>query len=506
MSNKYINSNNFLFKILFCIFPFLLISGPFLPDLMVTLLSLYFLAHCFCNKKFFFLRYRLILLFFAFYLYLNINSFFINFSSVSIATSIPYIRMILFAIFIAYLFKEIIDLKKIIFFSLLASYLILLLDSFIQIITGQNIFGYPIINSRVASFFGDKLIMGSYVSRTLPILLAISYFENFKHSNFLRILCITVAGILVIFSAERTALFLYIMTALVYLVLLNNVKKIIYNVGLLGCIFSTIFFFKPSSLDRLYTHTFNQFKEKKGFLFSERHEMHFLTAYNMFVDKKYFGHGIKSFRYLCDDARYTVEEVISNNNKKFAPIDSYFYFVEKSHLTTAAVYFVKPSEKDKFEEIIKSKKPIDELFLNKYSIMYFPVKQYIFDIIESGTKVSKGNFVISHNDFSNGCNTHPHSSHLQILSELGLFGYLFLFVFFVYLIIIFITNVINFFLKQKNIINSNNQLYSAFIILGIIQSLFPIIPSGNIFNNWISCLLYFKLGFLFHYLYLYKKL
>jgi hypothetical protein len=94
--------------------------------------------------------------------------------------------MILFSIFFAYILEKILNLKKIIFYSFLFSYIILFFDSLIQIKTGQNLLGYPIVNGRVASLFRDKLIMGSYVARTLPILLAICYLENFKYNNFLK--------------------------------------------------------------------------------------------------------------------------------------------------------------------------------------------------------------------------------------------------------------------------------------------------------------------------------
>jgi O-antigen ligase len=414
--------------------------------------------------------------------------------------------MLLFSIFFAYLLNNIFNLKKIIFYSFLISYLLLFFDSLIQIKTGQNIFGYPIINSRVSSLFGDRLIMGSYVARTLPILIAISYIENFRNNNLLRFFCICMAGTLIFFSAERVSFFYYIMTVVIYLFLLNNKKNLIFVISLLVITFVTIFYFKPSSIDRLYKHTLNQMNQKKGSLFSERHEMHFLTAYKMFLDKKLIGHGIKSFRYLCDDPRYTVRQEIVNNNKKFSPIDGYFYlFIIESKIYAKAL-FVKESEKVEFEKIIKENINNLESFNEKYSIISFDFNGKILEQVDSGTLVKKGDFVISYAEYDNGCNTHPHSTHLQILSELGLFGYFFLIAFFIYLILILIkeTYYINWKKRSKN--TNKNSLYFVFIVLGVVQSLFPIVPSGNIFNNWISCILYFQLGFFFNYIYFIKKI
>jgi hypothetical protein len=107
----------YIFKLIFFFFPFFLISGPFLPDLMVVLMAIYFLFYCYLNKKFiFFFKNNVIICFLFFYFYININSLFSYLPLVSFSTSLPYIRMILFAIFFAYLLKKIVNLKKIIFF------------------------------------------------------------------------------------------------------------------------------------------------------------------------------------------------------------------------------------------------------------------------------------------------------------------------------------------------------------------------------------------------------
>ena len=49
-----------------------------------------------------------------------------------------------------------------------------------------------------------------------------------------------------------------------------------------------------------------------------------------------------------------------------------------------------------------------------------------------------------------------------------------------------------------------NNKYLAFysITLGIIVNLFPFLPSGNFFNNWISIILYYNIGI---YLYSYNE-
>lgn len=522
MVNFNLKFNTYLiFKLIFIFFPLFLISGPFLPDLTVVLMAIYFVYYCYLNKKFiFFFKKNLIIFFFIFYLYININSLFSYLPLVSFSTSLPYIRMILFAIFFAYLLKKIVNLKKIIFFSFIFSYFFLFIDSLIQINTGYNILGYPIVTERIASLFRDKLVMGSYVSRTLPILIAISYFETFKYEKFLRALSICLAGALVFFSAERVSMFYFFMTAFLYLILLPNKNFFFYYLTLLASLFLALIFFKPSSAYRLYNHTLHQINEKNLFLFSERHEMHFVTAYRMFKEKKFFGHGINSFRHLCDQEPYSTKDLIIKNNSKFSPIDGHYYFkkgfIDNKNFfyfipETANLEFLKKVQVledlrisgDKFETF-KALESFNSFIINN-SIINGVSSQIILHSIKSGSLVKNGEYVFAENDFENGCNTHPHSFHLQILSELGLFGYFFLFIFFFYLIYIFFKNFIDIFFKnKKKIKKKNNNLYCIFIVISLIQFLFPVLPTGNIFNNWLSVFFYFKLAFLFNFIY-YKK-
>ena len=93
------------------------------------------------------------------------------------------------------------------------------------------------------------------------------------------------------------------------------------------------------------------------------------------------------------------------------------------------------------------------------------------------------------------CSTHPHNILIQIISELGLIGltfYIFAGCFVLY----------NFFKLLINKKYTDQYLSFYAVTLGLIINLFPLIPGGNFFNNWISLILYYNIGF---YLYSYKK-
>tara|TARA_B100000900_G_C20595842_1_gene723361 strand:- start:1137 stop:2405 length:1269 start_codon:yes stop_codon:yes gene_type:complete len=93
------------------------------------------------------------------------------------------------------------------------------------------------------------------------------------------------------------------------------------------------------------------------------------------------------------------------------------------------------------------------------------------------------------------CSTHPHNILIQIILELGLIGL----VFYVVATVFVLYNFFKYIFKQKF-----NEDYLSFytITLGLIINLFPFVPGGNFFNNWISIMLYYNVGL---YMYSYKK-
>ena len=93
------------------------------------------------------------------------------------------------------------------------------------------------------------------------------------------------------------------------------------------------------------------------------------------------------------------------------------------------------------------------------------------------------------------CSTHPHNILIQIILELGLIGLFFYIIAAVFVLFNFFKSIF----KRKF-----NENYLSFytITLGLIINLFPFVPGGNFFNNWISIILYYNIGL---YMYSYKN-
>ena len=93
-----------------------------------------------------------------------------------------------------------------------------------------------------------------------------------------------------------------------------------------------------------------------------------------------------------------------------------------------------------------------------------------------------------------GCSTHPHNTYMQLLSEVGILGFLpviSIFLFSLYIIIIKLFS--NIFAK----VNYYTDLYMILQII-IFLNLFPFIPSGSFFNNWLSIIYFIPIGFLLY--------
>ena len=94
-------------------------------------------------------------------------------------------------------------------------------------------------------------------------------------------------------------------------------------------------------------------------------------------------------------------------------------------------------------------------------------------------------------DGKNVCNTHPHNTYIQVLSEIGILGFLFLitvlFYFCKYLLKHFLLR-----LDGKYYFND----FEICILSGIAIYLWPFVPTGNVFNNWLNIIMILNLPFL----------
>ena len=204
--SKFIQEKNFFFFIALCLYPWFLISGPLLSDVIAIILSIYYLYSLILEKKFDELKQPTFIIFFLFCLYISFNSIFFTQNKVSIQSSLFFIRFGFFAFAVSFLLNKNKDYLKYFLFSFILAFLLLFIDSIFQKIFGYNIIGIEMYHSvRVSSFFRDELILGSYTFKILPVILAFLYFIYRENAKKYSIIFVIISLIIILLSSEKTS-------------------------------------------------------------------------------------------------------------------------------------------------------------------------------------------------------------------------------------------------------------------------------------------------------------
>ena len=303
---KYSNTN----LIISSIIPFL-IWGPFFPDLIVSISALFFLFYVFKNKEFYFFNNKPLIIFFAFCIYCILLGLFVAEDMIlSFESSLFYFRIGVFSCFIWYLIDQDKKILTYFYYALILCFSALVIDGYIQYFTGTNLSGFKISGTRVSSFFGDELIMGSYLSRLFPLLFALFLVKKKQKFEiyFIGFLFILI-DILIFMSGERSAFFFLNLSTIFIIILIKEYQKfrLVTFIIAMFCVFvlslnSSAFnerMFKGPAEDMGLIES-----SKEAVIFSKAHDSLIRTAYNMFKDQPIFGHGPKMFRVICKDEKY----------------------------------------------------------------------------------------------------------------------------------------------------------------------------------------------------------
>ena len=102
-----------------------------------------------------------------------------------------------------------------------------------------------------------------------------------------------------------------------------------------------------------------------------------------------------------------------------------------------------------------------------------------------------------------GCTTHPHNYYFQTLAELGLVGVSLLFLGFLYLSFILFRQFLNIWILKKEKYYTPDHLLSLYSLTFIF--LWPLIPSGSFYNNWLNVMIFLPVPFIFYFRSIIKK-
>jgi len=289
----------------------LLIWGPFFPDLIVSLSSLVFLVYVFKDKLFFYFNKKPFIIFFIFCIYCILVSIFVaKDRMLSFESSLFYFRIGIFACLIWYLIEQNKRILSYFYYILVVCFSVLVVDGYFQFFSGFNIIGLPASGNRISSFFGEELIMGSYLSRLFPLLFAL--FVLRKNSKFevyyIGILFILI-DVLIYIAGERASFVFLNLSTLFIIILIKKYQKFRLITFVCALVIITGLTFSYNKLaDRMIFSTIQSLglvkESQKQNIFTPAHDSLIRTAYNMFLDKPILGHGPKMFRVICKDEKY----------------------------------------------------------------------------------------------------------------------------------------------------------------------------------------------------------
>ncbi len=325
---------------LLLIFPPALVSGPFLPDLILTIASIFFVIFLIINKKINFLNTDFSKIFLVFYAFILLSSIFSDEVLFSLKNTFFYIRFLIFSYLLRFLIIYEKNFFKLFIQSLMITLAIISIDAIIEYFRGSHwLFDksfYPEFEGsyRISGLFDEEFILGGFVLSFFPIVLFLQ-FKFIKKNNFLKysflITSILLFIITIIISGERATLaklILFLIIASIFTSIIKTFKRKIIFFILFALILFISIFSQPKLTQRIVFHTLNlvldtkndekigvdlslkEYFEKNDFknmnvkYFSKAHHDHAIVSFRMFNDKKIMGHGVKMFRFKCEEKKY----------------------------------------------------------------------------------------------------------------------------------------------------------------------------------------------------------
>ena len=313
---KTIENNDKLYFLILCFFPLSLILGNLIINIFIFLFTLSFTINF--KKNIFFLKNKVIYFFIFFLFSLIINLFF----SLNLENSFPRVikifSIILLTVETIRIFKRYdANLLKNIFLVWSFVFVIVIFDCIFEVIFGFNTLGFSTtLPGRVASFFGEELIVGAFVYGFA--LFFIGYLINNNSNKLIVGICISSIVITSFLIGERSnflKLFISIVIFSFIVFRIGYIKKIVFFLILMVSMIGAL------NLSKDYKHRYfgqieNLYKEN-GFVNyykNSEYGAHYNAAIKIFIEYPLFGVGIKNFRLESGKEKYI--------NKKFKRTNS----------------------------------------------------------------------------------------------------------------------------------------------------------------------------------------
>ena len=325
INNNYFNYiNNTLYFLLLLLPLSFFLGALILNSILIIFFFIFFFLYR-DSKKFELIYKSEFKYLFLFCIYLILNTFLNNFNIETFLKSISYLRFPILIIIFLYVFEKISENKKILWANLnILFFLIISIDLLFQYIFGKNIIGFmpamcgenylkdKTVCTRYSGFFKDELIMGGYLS---TIYLSIILFINSIKKNWFLITIISVLFlyILVMITGERSATLTILLTLFfIFLQYKSTLRLKFFSASFFLVLTFLMIILNPHIKGRFVNFFDYDLKKNNHLSIFEKivttpWGLHTQKSLKLFLDKPIIGHGIKSFRYKCDNYELYVD-------------------------------------------------------------------------------------------------------------------------------------------------------------------------------------------------------
>lgn len=316
--------------------PICMIVSRFFLEFFLLIISVSFLVRIIKKNDYLIFKEYFSIYFVSLYCLLLI-SFLFSEEKMNIISILLYFRFGIYVFAIYFFLKNEKILTDLFLKTILLIFFILFLDSLIQYQFGYNLIGLKIFEiHRVSSFFGQEPILGSYIVKLLPFLLIFKYIisKDYKKTNYLITIAIFFSPIIVFLSGERTSAILFFLMICYYLIFFfkaKNLRFIYFYTVFVVFTAGTFLYSSDVYYDRYVTQTMNSLFDKEAggnkfflpkeyqdrnsfYILSAQHQNFIYTGINIFKENKLLGSGPKSFRHVCDNENYRINDMSCNTH------------------------------------------------------------------------------------------------------------------------------------------------------------------------------------------------
>lgn len=296
-----------LICIILLVFPITFITGPALPDILLTTIGIYFLFISISEKSFNRFKNYFVYIFILFFLLILLRGLFTNQiydSLIGYNAPIFYFRYLFFVLGFNYIVEKEFIILKYFFYILLAVVLFTIVDGLIQWVFDVNVLGYTKNTNRISGIFKDEEILGHFLAHIIPLLVSLGFFffEDKNDKFYLSfIILISVSTIIIFISNDRAGFFKIIQFFILFIVLSHKKNLVKILCFFLTLIFISVIFLKSDHSSDRYNSTIQKISSNTipYMPWTPNHEKIYKYSFNLYKENKIFGIGPQMFKIKC---------------------------------------------------------------------------------------------------------------------------------------------------------------------------------------------------------------